>query len=262
MTVPPHPSRLWALLFFVAALGCDARTSFVEQPPAATRPKAPPPPVTAEISNIKTSWRDGQQTFSLKLRNQGDRPATVHAIVYACNEEIQPPRRNISPPTAYEWFALVGSRDGTLAPRDIEKNWRIQFQSARGGKRPKSWEVNLMANEVQDVEAAHDLNQACPHPAWKDQPLNPVGFTDYHIWLFTVEGDCFFQKDVLQVSPAQPLSPEDEAGNALRLAYHFLDSQKKAQGREQLQLIVNQFPETTSARIARKLLRQMNSPMN
>src|SRR5262249_15285007 len=115
------------------------------RPSNAARPPGPPPDVTAGISTkTEPNWKDGQQVFILTLTNNGKKTETVHAIVYGTNEEIHPPRRAISPPTAYGWFSLVGSKDGKLTAQDLERSWKNNpFVSARGGKMPASWLVTL-----------------------------------------------------------------------------------------------------------------------
>src|SRR5262249_31596401 len=68
-----------------------------------------PPSITANISDVKLNWKasERQQLFNFSLTNNGDKTETIHAIIYGRNEETKPPRRAISPPTAFEWFKLA-----------------------------------------------------------------------------------------------------------------------------------------------------------
>src|SRR5208337_1654709 len=135
--------RAWMLLLPLLCLvsGCGERggaqnaSRNPQENTAPTKPRGAPPVVTASISAVRTQWKDGQQTFTLSLTNNGEKAETVHAIVYARNEEISPPRRAISPPTAYNWFKLIDSRNGLLTPNDIERNWRADaFFNGRSGR--------------------------------------------------------------------------------------------------------------------------------
>src|SRR5262249_31001174 len=93
----------WPLL--VLSLACDGPSrgdpNSADRPPTAATRRAVPPSVNAKITQVAANWKDNQQTFDLALANTGDRTETIHAIVYARNETINPPRRAISPPTAY-----------------------------------------------------------------------------------------------------------------------------------------------------------------
>ena len=126
-------------------------TSKGKPPPAAT-----PPAVTASVSNIAIDWRDGQQTFQLTLTNHGDREETVRAIIYGKNDQIKPPRRTISPATAYPWFQLAHCKDGDLTARDIERSWNINaFGNGRSGKL-----VGFVAGDRAAARLAHHPGRA------------------------------------------------------------------------------------------------------
>lgn len=278
--------RLWLALLPLYSLACNngsqpnASNSSSEILRIDSLPhghRAAPPQVTAAISNVKIHWGDGQQLFTLTLTNIGDTAGTVHAIVYATNEEIQPPRRAISPATAYQWFELAGSKDGRLTAQDIQKNWKTNvFVTARGGKLPFSWQATLEPGDVKNIEAAHVLDERSPHPASKGKKLAHVGFREYQIWLFTAEGRCFDEQTLPALPPEQPVpepSPkkttaprkeekqptpstkqEEEAAKALRLARYYLDNKKLDLARAKLQLILRKYPETAAAAEAKKLL--------
>jgi hypothetical protein len=205
----------------------------------------PPPQVTAAISQPKINWADEQQLFTLTLTNAGDKPETVHAIVYASNEQTKPPRRAISPPTAYQWFELAGSKDGRLSAQAIEQGWQTKaFITARGGKMPYSWQATLKPGETKAIEASHNLDARSPHPATKGKKLAHVGFLEYRVWLFT---------------PTEPLpktsrKAEGEAARALRLARYYLENNKPDQARAKLQLVLDRYPRSTAATEAKELL--------
>lgn len=201
--------RIWllALPLLGLSLSCEDAGPKREKPATATKivtakttgtVKAKPPPlpvVTAEVSRVAIDWKDGQQTFTLTLTNHGEREATVRAIVYAKNDSVKPPRRGISPATAYPWFQLAHSRDGDLSARDIERNWNIDaFGNGRSGKLVSSWPATLRPGASQAIDAAHVLEDKSPHPAWSGKPLARAGYKEYHIWLFTPDGECFWQK--------------------------------------------------------------------
>jgi hypothetical protein len=195
----------------VVGLSCDESPRRAKPPPSlrnATAPvssgKVKPPPekerpaVTAEISNVAVNWKDRQQSFSLTLSNAGDREAVVRAIVYGKNDSIRPPRRAVSPPTAYPWFALAHCKDGALTAKDIERAWTINaFGNGRSGKLVSSWPVTILPRASHTITADHVLEDRSPHEAWADKPLARTGFNEYHIWLFTPDGECFWQKTVL-----------------------------------------------------------------
>jgi hypothetical protein len=189
--------------------------------PSRTKSKPPvrpaPPKVTAEISNVAVNWRDEQQTFSLTLKNQGDEEAAVRAIIYAKNDQITPPRRAVSPPTAYPWFQLAHCKDGSLTPRDIERSWTINaFGNGRSGKLVSSWPVTLPPGGTHTLTASHVLERESPHEAWAGKPLARAGFTEYHIWLFTPDGECFWQKIVPAEGRSSPPSGPRTAVNPTR----------------------------------------------
>jgi hypothetical protein len=235
----------------------------------------PPPEVTASISNARTSWKDGQQVFTLTLTNNGTKAETVHAIVYGTNEEIHPPRRAISPPTGYGWFSLVGSKDGKLTGKALESNWKNNpFVTARGGKMPASWVVTIEPTQSKDIEASHTLDDTSPHPAAKGKRLAKEGFTEYTIWLFTTDGQLFEDKTVPAKPPAKverpttakktppdtkPEDPEDLAAKQFKLALADLEAMKKDKAREKLQLIIDQYPKTNTAKAAKKLLKELQT---
>jgi len=251
---------------------------------APTKPRGAPPVVTASISAVRTQWKDGQQTFTLSLTNNGEKAETVHAIVYARNEEISPPRRAISPPTAYNWFKLIDSRNGLLTPNDIERNWRADaFFNGRSGRLRKSWDVTVQLGTSAVIEAAHDLDETSPHPDYKGLRLAHAGYTEYQVWLFTPEGQCFKEQTISARAPSslapgptpttaqkkngptptEPRPPttaeEKQAASTLRLAQYYLDNKQPEQAREKLQVILHKFPDTEAARTARKLMTQLGS---
>src|SRR5262245_17913494 len=163
-------------------------------------PSAPPPSVTATISNVKFNWKDRQQLFNLSLTNHGDKTETIHAIVYARNEETNPPRRAVSPPTAFAWFDLAKSRDGQLKPANIEQTWRVEaFLGARGKRLPKSWELKIDPEDTKVELADHDLEEVSKHAQWKGKKFPQRGYTEYQLWLFTTDGVCF-QEETYSVS--------------------------------------------------------------
>jgi hypothetical protein len=261
------------------------------------KPPKPPeaPNVSATISRVKLNWRDRQQTFDLNLTNEGDKVELVHAIVYARNESVNPPRRAISPPTASDWFGLAETKEGQLTPTDIERCWKAAgFLTARGGRLRRTWDVKVEPGATLVEAAAHDLDDVSPHPAWKGKKLANVGYTEYQVWLFTAEGYCYFDatvpvdktgpigipppdtkpqptkkgvdpkkgpdKTVTDTRPkdAKPLSPtEVEAANELKLANAFLDMGKVTEAKNKLNLIVSKYPDTEAARTARRLLKNL-----
>jgi len=237
----------------------------------------PPPQVTAAISQPKINWADEQQLFTLTLTNAGDKPETVHAIVYASNEQTKPPRRAISPPTAYQWFELAGSKDDRLSAQAIEQGWQTKaFITARGGKMPYSWQATLKPGETKAIEASHNLDARSPHPATKGKKLAHVGFLEYRVWLFTPDGQCFSEQTVPAESekaaspgeptvkktttpPTEPLpktsrKAEGEAARALRLARYYLENNKPDQARAKLQLVLDRYPRSTAETEAKELL--------
>ncbi len=195
------------LMVLGLSLGCDTPTAVQEAKQREPRNSSSkgtiikstrtdgPPQVTATISRVKLNWKDRQQTFDLTLTNESDKPEIIHAIVYAKNDTVTPPRRGISPPTATDWFVLANSKDGKLTVADVERAWKSDaFQSARGGRLRKSWDVKLGPNSTEVVEAAHDLDEKSPHPQWKGKAMPNVGYSEYQLWLFTPEGQCFFEE--------------------------------------------------------------------
>lgn len=232
----------------------------------------PAPEVAARISRAKApDWPDGQQIFFLSLTNNGKRAETVHAIVYATNEEIHPARRAISPPTAYAWFSLAGSKDGKLSARDIERNWKNNvFVSARGGKLPSSWQATLEPGETKIIEASHVLDDTSPHPASKGKRLAREGFTEYTIWLVTNEGQLFeeirqpakptkVERPTTAKKPPEtkPEDPEELAAKQFKLALYYLEVKQPRTAQEKLQLILDNYPKTNTAKAARKLLQEL-----
>jgi len=251
-------------------------------PTTADKPYTPPP-VTAGISQVKLNWKDRQQFFTITLTNSGDKEEIVHAVVYGTNNTANPPRRGISPPTATDWFGLVNSRDGVITAADIEKNWKTAgFLSARGGRLRRTWDEKVGPNATIEVLAAHDLDDKSPHPQWKGKPLAAVPYTEYHLWLFSPEGFCFFEETVpafgpppvkptptktpdtkpappkvMETKPApKPVNPKDEAlaSTELRLATTYLELNRKQDARDKLNLILKKFPDTAAATKARELL--------
>lgn len=154
-----------------------------------------PPQVTAKISRVRMNLKDSQQLFTLSLTNAGDKSEIVHAIIYAKNDDIMPPRRAISPPTAAQWFKLAGSKDGKLTPQDIVKWWKADvFLSGRGGRLRKSFDEKVPAEATINVECHHDLEETSPHPEYKGKRYPAAGYTDYQVWLFTPDGQLFFDQ--------------------------------------------------------------------
>lgn len=185
---------------------------------AATTQKAPPsepPQVTAEIRNVVTNWKDGMQSFSLLLNNTGNKVETVRAVVYAKNDDIRPPRRALAPATAYPWFDLANSADGLLTARDLERNWNVNaFGNGRSGKLVSSLPAVLQPGSTQTIPAHHNLEDTSPHRVWKDQKLVRAGYKEYHIWLFTPDGRCFFDQMVRMEGgkpvPSRPAKPSEK----------------------------------------------------
>jgi hypothetical protein len=274
----------------------DVDAPIVSHPPA--KPLLSPPQVTARITPSKPNWKDGQQIFTLTLTNNGTKTETVHAIVYGTNEEMHPPRRAISPPTAYDWFKLVGSRDGKLTARDLERNWKNNpFVSARGGKMPASWVATLEAGQSKDIEASHSLDDVSPHPATKGKTLAKQGFVEYSIWLFTSDGQLFDEQTVSAKSGAvverpstgkmppetkktppdtkpaladtkkdtksappetKPEDPEETAKQLFRQALADLEKNQPARAREKVLTILDKYPKTKAANAARQLLKDLD----
>jgi hypothetical protein len=254
-------------------------------PPTRQLP-ATPPDVVPRIADVKLNWRDRQQTFNLILHNRGKKPELVHAIVYGSNEGITPPRRGISPPTAYHWFTLAKKNDGALTADDIEQAWKAEAHAtARGGKLRKSWDVKIDPQKTVTVDAAHDLDEKSPHPQWKDKKLTQTGYTEYRIWLFTADGQCFYEQvwpafgpppepknarapktSPDTAKPAEPKLPdpvvvksvdpriESLARDELKLATYFLERNRKQDARDKLNHLLKTYPDTESARLARRLL--------
>lgn len=236
----------------------------------------PAPEVTARISKAYANWNDGQQTFILSLTNNGTRPETVHAIVFGTNEDIHPARRAISPPTAYAWFSLAGSKDGKLSAADIQRHWKNNaFISARGGKLPNSWQATLEPGTTKDIEASHNLDDTSPHAATKGKRLAREGFTEYTIWLVTNEGQVFDEirqparppkidrpstaKKTPETKPAEtkPEDPEELAAKQFKLALYHLEVKQPRMAQEKLQSILDNYPKTNTAKAARKLLQEL-----
>jgi len=204
----------------LVAAGCDVASAERTPTPPAPAATAPakvlpsgdlPPAFRASISQVKTSWADGQQTFTLKLTNTGEKPETVHAIVYGRNDSITPPRRAVSPPTATHWFDLAESKDGRLTARDIEKNWKTEVFTARGSKLKRTWDVTVAAGETKSIQASHLLEDASPFSAHGGKKYAKQGFSDYSIWLYTNDGTWFFEKNVSAARPDEekpPIKPE------------------------------------------------------
>jgi hypothetical protein len=288
MTIIPSPADRWPnLRLALLALPLLGLLSACENnAPAPNRSAArvagttpsPLPTFQVAIDHVRISWADGQQTFALTLTNAGPSLESIHAIVYGRNEEITPPRRAISPPTASDWFTLADSRDGKLTPEDIEKHWKDNaFVSARGGKLKFSWDTTVPAGASKTIEAGHDLDELSPYPATRGKRLARAGFTEYQVWLFTADGRCFHKETVpvTKVEQAvehpvtrpatgkQPLvagpQAEADAAEILRLARYYIRHDKTDQAREKLTLIVEKYPQTEAARTARQLLRELRS---
>ena len=259
--------------------------------PTATTGEKPytPPPVTGRISQVKLNWKDRQQFFTITLTNSGDKEEIVHAVVYGTNNTTNPPRRGISPPTAKDWFGLVNSREGVITAADIEKNWKAAgFLSGRGGRLRRTWDEKVGPNTSIDVLAAHDLDEKSPHPQWQGKALAAAPYTEYHLWLFAPEGQCFFQETVpafggppvAKVEPKKPpetkpepkvvstkpvappepepkpVNPKEEAlaGTELRLASTYLQMNRRQDAKDKLNLILKKFPDTDAAKKAREML--------
>ena len=257
-----------------------------------------PPSVTASISKVKLNWKDRQQTFTLNLTNHGERTETVHALVYAKNDDVNPPRRGISPPTGFNWFQVANSKDGDLKSIDVVRAWKAEgFTSARGGRLRKTWDVKIDPEETKEVEAAHDLDETSPHPQWKGKKLAGIGYSEYQIWLFTETGECFLEETVLARPPSytpepkkppepkveikktpapepkpvetktvevppppRPVDPkiETHAANELRLAAYYLEVNRRQDAKDKLNLILKKFPETKAAEKAREMLKNLS----
>ncbi len=242
-------------------------------PGTAATPDGAPLSFQASISQVETNWRDGQQTFVLTLTNTGEALATVHAIVYGCNESIQPPRRAISPPTAFDWFALAESIDGRLTPQDIEKHWKDNaFIDARGAKLKSSEKETVPPGASRAIKAAHVLDDASKFAATKGKPLQRRGITEYRVWLFSGEGKFFLEhkeKDVKATVVDAPLTrpdthrppadPEKLAADALGTAQYHLKTGQTDKARRELQDILEKYPQTAAATTARKLLKEMKA---
>jgi hypothetical protein len=274
------------------ALACDNGAAVPNKPgsrsvPGSTSgifPAAALPSFRVSIDQVRVNWGVApQQTFSMTLTNTGARLETIHAIVYACNEDMNPPRRAISPPTASDWFVLAESQDGRLSPTDIEAHWKDNsFVSARGGKLKFSWDTTpgLPPGASRTIEASHDLDDVSPHPATRGKKLARSAFKEYQVWLFTSDGRCFHKETVpltkveeaperpaTRPAPTRPVTtkqPSDkgpvaeaDAADLLRLAQYYLSNNKPDPAREKLQLIVEKYPQTEAARTARQLLREM-----
>jgi hypothetical protein len=292
---------VWLLLGLILALvpACAEPTGVLEgKAKPATGPNgkvaprpAVPPQVKAAISQVKINWKDKQQTFLLRLTNSGAKTEVVHAIVYARNDETNPPRRGISPPTAYDWFKLANSQDGRLTSQNIAQTWRAaEFATARGNRLRKSWDVKIEPETTENVEAAHDLDDTSPHPAFKGKKFASVGYAEYQIWLFTPEGYCFSEEtwpafgpppepkktpepktepkpmpepkvvvDDKSKDPKPPVDPRIEklAANELRLALYYLEQNRKQDARDKLAFILKRFPETKAATEARDYLQRI-----
>jgi hypothetical protein len=236
--------------------------------------KGPPPDVTATITKVsKPDWYNTQQMFVLSVTNHGKKAETVHAIVFATNEDIKPPRRAISPPTAFEWFALAGSDDGRLTVKDIQRCWSNSFVSARGVKKPKSLEVTVEPGATKKIDADHSLEERSQFPATSGKRLAKFGFTQYHVWLFTPDGALIEAKTQSATEVNKPLvkdptpkptpptdkdSPEELANKLLREARTALDAKKPAEARKKLQAILDTYPNTGAARTAKNLLRDIS----
>jgi hypothetical protein len=208
-----------ALLFSLPA--CEKATPLKEGKPLPTTVRRsgsatakngaplPPPSITASIGKVKLNWKDRQQTFTLSLTNHGEQTETVHAIVYAKNDDLTPPRRGVSPPTAFNWFKLANSTDGDLKSIDVARAWKAEaFASARGGRLRKSWDVKIDPEDTAVIDAAHDLDETSPHAQWKGRKLAAVGYSEYQIWLFTDVGDCFLEETVLARPPSYTPEPQ------------------------------------------------------
>ncbi len=271
------------LLCAAALLGCDVTSA--ERPqdskPAATPPKTlpsgdAPPSFKVAISQVNPSWRDAQQTFTLRLTNNGEKAETIHALVYARNEAITPPRRALSPPTATAWFELAESQDGKLTARDIEKHWKANNAlTARGNKLKSTWDVLVPAGATKSVEASHLLDETSPYPAVKGKKLTKQAFTEYQVWLFTADGHWFFSetlpatgekvgdKPATKPEPAKPAgndaNAEEEATKTLNLARYYIDNKKPDRAKEKLQLILDKYPQTDAAKAAKKLMMEMTA---
>jgi hypothetical protein len=283
------------VLLLGLSVGCDSPTSVQEgkqrqlptypkssSPVRATQPESPPQ-VTAAIGKVKLNWKDRQQTFDLALTNNSDKPEIVHAIVYARNDTVTPPRRGISPPTATDWFVLANSKDGKLTSVEIERAWKSDaFQSARGGRLRKSWDVKVQPNSTEVVEAAHDLDEKSPHPQWKGKTLPNVGYAEYQIWLFTQDGQCYFEETwpafgpppvrdpkkapetkVVETKPAPPetkptASPDEaQAEKDLKQATSYLQRNHIQDAKDKLFQILKKYPDTEAAKAARKMLKDL-----
>jgi hypothetical protein len=304
----PRFPRLAGWLFAVTLLaGClppdppapqrrPAVTTNARRPsPTAYQPTAlvDPPSFRVQINQVSPRWDEKQQRFHLILTNTGAQKAKIQAIVYARNETLTPPRRALSPPTASDlWFQLAYSRDGRITSYDIEHSWRSDgFVTAKLGKLARSWEANLEPGGTTEIEAAHDLEDVSPHPAFKGKKLAKTGYNEYQVWLFTNDGFCFARQEFkveggtavpVGGPPPEPATtpdvkpttkpdpkpdtkpdtrssppPQIEAAGLLRLANHYLDKNELDKGREQLEKIVAKFPDTDAAKTARQMLKNM-----
>jgi hypothetical protein len=198
----------WVLMLPFVALGCDnestprnggaASTSGGAVKPARPLVGAAAPSFKVSITDVETNWRDKQQTFVMTLTNTGDRVETVHALVYGRNEDVNPPRRAISPATATDWFKIAESEDGRLTALDIEKSWKTNaFYSARGNTLKHTWEATVPPGRTKTLPPMHhDLDDTSPFPATKGKRLAKAGFTEYQVWLFTAEGRWFLEKTI------------------------------------------------------------------
>jgi len=246
----------------------------------------PLPQVTAKMARVKLNWKDRQQTFDLHLTNAGSKQEIVNAIVYAKNDTTDPPRRAISPPTAFDWFNLANRKDGQLAPEDIELSWKMTgFQSGRGGRLRKTWDVKVEPEATAVVECAHDLDELSPHPKWKGKKLATAPYIEYQVWLFTSDGQCYFQekfngqgeplnprpvpKKTEEPEPKKSAPPETkprtaptpaaeaQAATELKLAEYYLDRNRVQDGKDKLKTIVEKFADTKAAGRAQDLLKHL-----
>jgi len=303
----PWARLLFGLPLLTLALACEIPAPTTErtvlssprqggkQGGAKEQPTGPPPPITAKLAKVKLNWKDRQQTFELHLTSTGSKLEIVNAVVYARNDATEPPRRGISPPTAFDWFNLAESVDGLLTAADVEQAWKKSgFQSGRGGTLRRTWDVKVPPETTEVVECAHDLNELSPHPKWKDRKLAAVPYTDYDVWLFTKDGRCYFQEQwratgnppqLSRVEPKpeaaqlpagkpapegsstvaaktkepRPHSPaaEAQAASELKLAQYYLKQQRDREAEDKLRLIVEKYPDTEAAKTATALLMKL-----
>src|SRR5262249_7947539 len=148
-----------------------------------------------------------------------------------------------------------------------------------------SWDTKVPPQSSVVVDADHDLREKSQHPKWKDKSLPNAGYTEYDVWLFTTDGQLFFEQTVpafgppppprekspetkkapdpkvVETRPApetKPASPaEAEADKELKLAKSYLERNRIQDAKDKLIQIMKKYPDTDTAKAARKMLRDL-----